>query len=60
MRDTIVKDVVQVSWNIRVLRAFGYPVFPEMAYSKDKAECAEVFKEPEIANKREVQQRWHS
>lgn len=34
-----------------MLRAFGCPVFPEMAYSKDKAECAELFKEPEIANK---------
>lgn len=57
MRGTIAKDVVQVSWNIR---AFGYPVFPEMAYSKDKAGCAELFKEPETANKREIQQRWHS
>lgn len=45
MRGTIIKDVVQVSWNIRVLRAFGYPVFPEMAYSKDKAECARTFQE---------------
>ena len=57
MRGTLAKDVVQVSWNIR---AFGYPVFPEMAYSKDKAECTELFKEPETANKREVQQRCHS
>ena len=41
LKGTLAKDVVQVSWNIR---AFGYPVFPEMAYSNDKAECAELFK----------------
>lgn len=61
MRDTIVKDVVQESWNIGGLRAFGYPVFPEMVLvnSESKAERAELFKELEIPNKRRVQQHWH-
>lgn len=61
MRDTVVKDVVRGSWNIGGLRAFGYPVFPEMVLvnSESKAERAELFKELEIPNKRRVQQHWH-
>lgn len=49
MRDTVAKDMVQVSWNLVVLGAFGLPVFPEIApVNSNKASFAELFKEPEL------------
>lgn len=57
MRDATAKDMVQVSWNIVVLRAFGCPVFPEIApVNSHKAQCAELFKELQTPNNRRVQQ----
>lgn len=53
MRDATAKDMVQVSWNIVVLRAFGCPVFPEIApVNSHKAQCAELFKELQTPNNR--------
>lgn len=53
MRDTIAKDMVQVSWSIVVLRACGSPVFPEITpVNSNKAQRAKLFKELEIPNNR--------